>query len=200
MGQAVIDTGCPRTVCGREWLNVDVDTLSRKDRSSILTKSSTNRFRFGDGVFYTSECHVTIPIYIGQMRYELGVDVVSCNIPLLLSRETLKRAQAQIDIANATIKILGVTVPMITTSSGHLCLDIGRSHDVSNTETKRVLTDALFTSPLNGVDADLKNKVKKLHKQFAHPSASRLIDLVKNAGMSDSKVLDLIKVGHFRTF
>ena len=85
-------------MCGQEWLNVYIDTLSRKDRSGILTKKSQNRFRFGDGKFYSSECHVTIPIYIEQTRYELGVDVVSCSIPLLLSRETLKKAKAQLDI------------------------------------------------------------------------------------------------------
>ena len=179
-------------MCGRKWLDVYLDTLSRKDKSGIKMKSSNDRFRFGSGKLYPSECHATIPIYIGQSRYELGVDVVSCTIPLLLSRDSLQRANAQIDIGNATITFMGATVPMVTTNSGHLCLDIGRSHDVSNPETKRVLSNVLFSSPLNGVGLDLRNKVKKLHKQFAHPSAQRLVDLVKNSGTTDSKIFDMI--------
>ena len=118
---------------------------------------------------------------------------MNCSIPLLLSRETLERANAKIDIGNATIQMLGATVPMITTSSGHFCLPIGRSYDVSNSETKRVLSDVLYTSPLEGIGSDLKNKVKKLHSQFAHPTAERLITLIKNAGTSDTKVFDTIR-------
>ena len=121
--------------------------LYRSNRCYQLTKPSNERFHFGSGDFFPSECHAIIPIYVGQSRYELGVDVVSCTIPLLLSRDTLQKAKAQIDIAKATIRFMGATVSMGTSSSGHLCLDIGRSYDVSNTETKRVLLNVLFTSP-----------------------------------------------------
>ena len=192
-GQAIIDTGCPKTVCGQDWFDVYIDTLSRKDRDSLKTKTSNDRFRFGNGVFYPSQYHAIIPIYVGQSRYELGVDVVNCSIPLLLSRETLERANAKIDIGNATIQMLGANVPMITTTSGHLCLPIGRSYDITNTETKRVLSDVLFTSPFEGIGSDLKNKVTKLHRQFAHPTADRLINLIKNAGTADTKVFDTIR-------
>ena len=54
-GLAVIDTGCPKTVCGTEWLNVYVDSLSSKDRNHIRSKKSSNRFRFGDGQMYKSQ-------------------------------------------------------------------------------------------------------------------------------------------------
>ena len=33
----------------------------------------------------------------------------------------------------------------------------------------------------------------KLHRQFGHPESSRLIDLVKSAGISDNEFLDLSK-------
>ena len=192
-GKAVVDTGCPHTVAGQVWLEGHIDSLSRNDRSSLRTKQSDNRYRFGDGILYPSQYHVIIPIYIGNSRYELGVDIVNCKIPLLLSRETLKRAKAQIDVGNSMMTFLGATVPLTISNSGHMCLQIGRSMDVSNDETKRVLYRVLFSSPMNGVGSDLKNKAAKLHLQFCHPTAERLINLVKNAGTTDERVFDAIK-------
>ena len=190
---AIIDTGCPRTVCGKDWLKVYVDTLSAKDRSSISTESSSHKFRFGNGMMYKSEKYIVVPIYIDGNRYELGVEVISCTIPLLLSRETLERAEARIDIADGSIEFLGNTVPMITSTNGHICLKIGRSLDNSNVETQRVIDTVLFTSPLSNIDkTDLKRKIVKLHKQFAHPPPNKLSELVKNAGTVDQHVHDMI--------
>jgi len=170
-----------------------INSLSRKDRLSIRSKKSMNKFRFGDGVSYPSQCHLIIPIYVGDCRYELGVDVVTCDIPLLLSHGTWKRAKAKIDIDSATIQFLGSTISLITSSSGHLCLPISRSLDISNVETQKVLDRVMFASPLNGVSPDLKSKAKKLHVQFCHPSADRLINLLTNAGTTDERVFDAIK-------
>ena len=55
---------------------------------------------------YPSEYRIVFPIYVGHSKYKLGVDVVKCNVPLLLSRETLKRARAKIDIGLASICFL----------------------------------------------------------------------------------------------
>ena len=140
LGHAVVDTGCPCTVAGEEWLKSYISTLSRKDRLSVKTKNSNNNFCFGDGLNYRSKCNVIMPIYVGQCRHELCVDVVDCNVPLLLSRKTLLRAKAKIDVEMATICFLGVTVPLIISSTGHLCLSIGRSLDTSNEETRKVLS------------------------------------------------------------
>ena len=46
---------------------------------------------------------------------------------------------------------------------------------------------------MSGVNSDLKNKAKKLHLQFCHPSADRLIDLIKKAGTLDERVHDAIR-------
>ena len=193
MGKAVVDTGCPFTVAGDTWLNSYVNTLSRKDRSSIRRQNSSNKFRFGDGSLHPSEFHVIIPIYIGQCKYNLGIDIVKCNIPLLLSRETLKRANAKLDIGNSTVCFLGVVVPLTISSTGHLCLTISRPLDSSNVETQNVLSRVLFSSPIAGIGPDLKNKATKLHLQFCHPPADRLIDLIKKAGTSDERIFDAIR-------
>ena len=193
-GLAVIDTGCPKTVCGKQWFDVYMESLSSKDRNHIRCKRSSNRFRFGDGKTYKSQKRVTIPIFIKDQKHYLNVDVVDVCIPLLISRKTLERASARIDIGQNTIRFVGVELPMISSSSGHLCLPIGRSCDPNRTESKRVI-DSLFSSPFGFYidDADLKQKVTKLHKQFAHPPPEKLIKLVENSGVNDSNVSSAIK-------
>ncbi len=193
LGKAIVDTGCPFTVAGETWLKTYINTLSRKDRLAIRYRKSKNKFRFGSGALFPSEYNILIPIYVGSSNYTLSVDIVKCNIPLLLSRETLKRAQAKIDIGRSLISFLGVTIPLTISSSGHMCLAISRSLDPSNKETQGVLKRVLFTSPIEGIGSDLKNKATKLHLQFCHPTADRLIDLIKKAGTSDKKVFDAIK-------
>ena len=138
-----------------------INSLSRKDRFSIQTTKSNNKFRFGNGVLYPGDYHIIIPIYIGKSKYRLGVDIVKCNIPLLLSRKTLKRAKAKIDICEATICFMGTIISLSISSSGHLCLPIRRPLDLSNDETQKVLARVLLSSPLDGVSLDLKNKAKK---------------------------------------
>ena len=193
-GLAVIDTGCPKTVCGTQWLDVYLESLSSKDRNHIRCKRSSNRFRFGDGKTYKSQKRVTIPIFIKDQKHYLNVDVVDICIPLLISRDTLERASARIDVGQNTIRFVGIELPLINSSSGHLCLPIGRTCNPSHTESKRVL-DSLFSSPFGFYtdDADLKQKVIKLHKQFAHPLPDKLIKLVENSGVDDPNVSTVIR-------
>ena len=116
----MVDTGCPFTVCGEVWFKSYADSLSRKEQMSVLKKESHNKFRFGDGKSYPSQFRATIPIYISNSRYQLSVDVVLCDIPLLLSQDTLRRANAKIDVGEATINFMGITIPLNISSSGHM--------------------------------------------------------------------------------
>ena len=193
-GLAVIDTGCPKTVAGTDWLDVYLDSLSSKDRNHIRSKRSSNRFRFGDGQMYKSRKRVTIPIFIKNEKHYLNVDVVDICIPLLISRETLERASARIDVGGNTITFLGTELPLINSSSGHLCLPIGRSYDHCDTASAKVL-NSYFSSPFGyySDEADLKQKALKLHKQFAHPPPEKLIKLIENSGVNDPLVSNAIK-------
>ena len=193
-GLAVIDTGCPKTVSGNDWMTTYIESLSSKDRASIRYNRSSNTFRFGDGQIYKSKKRLTVPIYISDQKHHLYVDIVDCCIPLLISRDTLKRANAHIDIGNNSMQFLGLKVPLITSSTGHLCLSISRIFNANNVETKRVF-NTLFSSPFYEFenDSDLNKKVSKLHSQFAHPNSERLVQLVKNSGIDNAKVFETIK-------
>ena len=143
IGHCVVDSGCTRTVCGDVWLNTYLDSLTSRDRMSVYTTNSTCHFRFGDGEVYTSSRAVHIPVYIGSEVAVLTTQVVSANIPLLLSRDSLKKAAAHMNFQDDTINIFGVNIPMIISESGHCCLSLSRPLDSPNSPHT-----VMFTSPL----------------------------------------------------
>ena len=51
-------------------------------------------------------------------------DVVDVNIPLLLSKESLKKANAVLDFSKDTAQMLGEKHQLLCTSSGHYALPI----------------------------------------------------------------------------
>ena len=158
LGYALVDTYCPHTVSGRTWFNTYINSLSRRDRQNIVTRSSNKKFCFEDGVIYQSLYCATIPIYIGHVRYNLNVDIVSNNVPLILSAKTLKRAKAKINSKTAEIRFLGIILPMLKTSTGHLCVPLCRPLDIKNAESRNVISKVLRSPPNKGVEPDLWHK------------------------------------------
>ena len=60
------------------------------------------------------------------MATTIKTDVVDCNIPLLLSKASMKRVKLSLDFDNDTICINRVTVPLKCTASGHYALPLSR--------------------------------------------------------------------------
>ena len=73
-------------LCGATWLNMYLDTLHSDDKALVEVLYSDTKFRFGDGVEVTSSKLVKIPALIGHKKVMIYTDVVSNEIPLLLSR------------------------------------------------------------------------------------------------------------------
>ena len=192
LGKAIVDTGSPHTVAGKVWFESYVNSLSRRDRSSIHLKKSNKQFCFGDNQSYYSKYYTVIPIYIQQRKHYLGVDVINCNIPLLLSHSTLCRADAKVDVGSSTICILGVTSPLVISSSGHLCLSISRCLDTASEESKRLVSRVLFKTPICGTVCSIKNKAEILHTQFCHPKAHQLIAFIKKTGICNQDLENAI--------
>ena len=57
----------------------------------------------------------------------LKTDVVDANIPLLLSKSSMKRAKIKLNTENDTADILGVKVNIRTTALGHCCVPVIRN-------------------------------------------------------------------------
>ena len=127
----------------------------------------------------------------------LKTDVVKSEIPLLLSKESMKAAESKIDFVNDRINIFGKDIHLHFTTSGHYAIPLNETN--LNLKTPSV-EDSNFDEVLLTIDnTEEKSKKEKkyiaikLHKQFGHPKSARLIDLIKTAGISDKDLLDMVK-------
>ena len=79
-------------------------------------------FKFGGGERLQSVASYSIPAVLTD--YD---DVIDSHLPVLLSLSSMKRAQIKLDVENDSAEILGTTIPLNYTSSGHRCIPIAKT-------------------------------------------------------------------------
>ena len=121
---ALLDSGCSKTVCGEKWFENYLSQLSDYDRNHIKEKNSSSSFTFGDGSGEPSLKRVEIPCYIGGKRSLIESDVVKSNIPLLLSKTSMKKGNMCLDFANDTLFVGADKIKLDCSSSGHYLLPL----------------------------------------------------------------------------
>ena len=77
--------------CGKKWLDCFLETLSKKAKKIPTHLVGTKTFKFRDGVKSKSLKTVILPGVITEMDVKIISDVVDAEIPLLLSKKTMKR-------------------------------------------------------------------------------------------------------------
>ena len=73
---------------------------SRRKKKQIKTGASAKTFRFGDGAKVKSYMKAKIPAQIGDTKCSIETEVVGIDLPLLFSKDSLKRAKAVLDMCN----------------------------------------------------------------------------------------------------
>ena len=119
---AILDSGCPKTVCGEVWLEVHVDSL--KEKLNVTQSDSNGIFKFGNGRSIKSNRKVEIPVIIEDIPVLLTTDVISFDIPLLLSKESMKQTNTAIGFKNDYAELFGKRINLFFTSLGHYCIPI----------------------------------------------------------------------------
>ena len=167
-GSAVLDSGCTKNVCGRTWLGCYLETLDRSQQSQVKESKSSTSFKFGNGDSVKSLKKVKIPACIGGKEVFLETDVIDGDLPLLLSKDAMKKAEMNIDFTNDNVTIFGQTQKLMFTSSGHYCIPLGSStNDINNNGRKSEFNNlALFGSAITIEDRE--KMMHKLHRQFSH--------------------------------
>ena len=174
---AVIDCGASKTVCGRVWLNVLLESLSPDQARKVSYESSDRVFKFGDGRKVSSQGIVKFPAVIGTTPVTIEADIVDTEIPLLFSRQSLKKAGMIIDFKHDTAFFLNQKLPLSVTSTGHYILPITQYSLMLSQNVKSVnLTFTMATENKSKTEIALK-----LHRQFAHAPAPRIVKLLKSA-------------------
>ena len=95
---AVLDSGCSSTVAGKHWMSCYLESLSEDIMKLVKRKPGHKVFKFGGNEIKKSIEVVEIPCILAGKWIRLSVDVVDSNIPLLLSKESMKCLKVKLDL------------------------------------------------------------------------------------------------------
>ena len=146
-------------------------------------------FKFGDGNKLNSLYKVILPCVITDIEVSIIIDVVNSDIPLLFSKDAMKRAGTCLNFENDTVTMLKKKIPLSCTSSGYYYIPLTKP-----LPNKRKFKYIPFIKGISSKNTAEKIKIAtKLHRQFSHPSSKKLCNLVKNAGVTDPEFIKILQ-------
>ena len=102
-----------------------VRELSEADKSKVSGPVDSNRlFKFGNNGALRSLGHYSVPAVIAGRSCDIDFDIINSDIPLLMSKKTMKKMEMRLDLGNDTVCVWGTTIYLKTTYSGHYCLPL----------------------------------------------------------------------------
>ncbi|XP_063688395.1 uncharacterized protein LOC134821623 [Bolinopsis microptera] len=184
-GLAVLDSGCNKTVCGKEWLKVYLQSLSPEDLIKVCYEEKHVSFKFGDNAPSKSRTCCTFPAVVCDKQVNIVAQVVDDQIPLLISKQSMKDARMVLDFGDDTVKAFGVKQKIIFNESGHCSIPLSK-----NTIHQQVCLCKSGEEIVNlTMESTDKRKIAiKLHKQFAHPPPEKLKSLLRTAGQLTKEI------------
>ena len=181
IGCAVVDSGCSKTVAGSKWVQCFLESLDSDDLSKIHTKASNEVFKFGKGESIRSKGKIIIPVQFGTRKATIESDIVEADVPLLLSKEALKKAETVLDFNNDTALMFGEKQTLIATESGHYAIPLSITQE-RDAEEEQITLIVSASEKVDNDDLIVPYKLAaKLHRQFCHCSANKLIKLIKDS-------------------
>merc|ERR1719232_1099768 len=194
--QAIIDSGCSRSVCGVSWFQAFKRTLNDNDCKAISMVPSEAKFKFGGHGIYTSKALITAPVYVGGKRIFIRFDMVETDIPLLISLKVMKRLEMNIQYSKDgqdLASVRGATFKL-RLMDGHHWINLSQSGSQAN---------VVSVSPSSGKD-DILNvylsepkvfdvgkeveQLRKIHVNRAHMPRHKMEKLLKTAGQWNSNI------------
>ena len=118
-------SGCTTTVCGQVWVDCYLQSLKNEDQQSVKDQKSQASFRFGNGKVFKSIKRVTLPIFIANKNELLTTETIENDIPLLLSKDAMKKVETYIDFSKDKIIIFD-EVSVKFSPSGHYCITVAK--------------------------------------------------------------------------
>ena len=191
-GKGVLDSGCTKTVSGETWMNEYLNTLPKDKLESVEVANSNSTYRFGDGKETKAVKTIKTPVIIGNKNYVMEVDVVDNEIPLLISKKSMKRMGMTLNFKNDTANVGEKDIPLYCTKSGHYSIPL-TSWCIDTKDPNNHIV--LHMKHLQGLSKEEKmKKAGKLHRQFAHASKEKLVKLIKESkDFCDKEFIDCVK-------
>ena len=123
-GFGVIDSGCGKTLIGRDTLERLHTLIHEKGFGPVKQRSEANVFRFGNGMVEKSTQVVTLPVGIAQTFGTIDAAIIEGQAPLLLGRPTLTKMGVQLDFQTNKMAFMNQQADMQVNSAGQLLVDI----------------------------------------------------------------------------
>ena len=178
IGCAIVDSGCSKTVAGKQWMDCYMESLEEGDLKKVTSLNSKQSFKFGEGHAIPSVGKLRVPAKIGSTKVIIETDVVNADIPMLLSKESLKKAGTVLDFNNDSAIMFEEKQQLIATKSGHYAVPLTITTS-DNLVQEQIVLIAKANTQIESVDP--RKITEKLHRQFCHCSAERLNRLIKSS-------------------
>ena len=188
---AALDTCCTKSLAGQKWLDIYLKSVPKHLLKEVKGPYSSNTtFEFGNQAKLKSGKAYTIPAIIGDDFHNLEIDIVPSDIPLLLSKDHMKKMGIALDMSNDTATINGKSLEVNTTSAGHFIVSLFGGND--DIDDNRVMEEVMAVNLIDGNEDKKLKMLQKLHRQFAHRPKQVFVNLLKTAGQWDQSFSPLI--------
>ena len=185
LNMAALDTCCTSSVAGEEWLKIYKNSLPEDLKSKLKGPIESNKqFVFGNQGKLKSKAKYIIPVKIGGVYNEIGIDIIKSDIPLLLSKAEMKRLGITLDMKNDQGTINGKPLVLTTTTAGHYIVDLLQENEMLETVNIAELDE--------DNDKEQKKALSKLHLQFGHRPKKVFVTILKEAGKWQEKFSEMI--------
>ena len=187
---AAMDTCCTANVAGKKWTDIFIRSMTdnMKTRLEGPFKSDT-AFKFGNQGELSSIGFYRLPVKIGGENYKIEVDIIDSDIPLLLSKNEMRKLGIGIDMKRDKVTINDKPLVVNTTSAGHYIIDLLDKGAVYN------MHQVLMIDLKRADEKEQKKVLEKLHAQFGHKNKQSFVNLLKAADKWEdnySKIIDSI--------
>ena len=185
LNKAALDTACTASITGEKWLKIYLEALPAELKEKVIGPMTSQKyFLFGNEGKLKSNAKYIIPTKLGGEENEIELDVISSDIPLLLSKGEMKKLGIVLDMKNDKALINGKPLMLTTTTAGHYVVDLLNDKE----EMEEVCIAELD-------EDDNKNQMKaltKIHRQFGHRSKHQFVTILKEAGKWQEKFSKMI--------
>ena len=117
-----------------------------------------------------------IPAQMGKREVRIKTNVIDNELPLLLSKETMKKAKMKIDFIKDKINILGQEMDIKFPLSGHYSIPISKTYKAINEFDQNQSHNIILS--INTISmktfGEKKKIAEKVHKQFGHASSNKI--------------------------
>ena len=185
LNKAALDTACTASITGEKWLKVYLQALPKEMREKVVGPLPSQKyFLFGNQGKLKSTAKYILPTKLGGDDNEIEIDVVTSDIPLLLSKGEMKKLGIMLDMKNDKALINGKPLILTTTSAGHYVVDL-----LTNSEE----IEEVCIAELDEDNQKTQMKaLTKIHRQFGHRSKLQFVTILKEAGKWQEKFSKMI--------